>query len=82
MYFIDEKAKERMGHMAIPVWNTCKTAIRRIGVTKNSFSIMPNGSVKFMIYLRFIIINLPCKALLFAHCSFAQWNNSKQTRFS
>ena len=59
-----------------------KTAIRRIGVTKNSFSIMPNGSVKFMIYLRFIIINLPCKALLFAHCSFAQWNNSKQTRFS
>lgn len=82
MYFIDEKAKERMGHMAISVWNTWKTAIRRIGVTKNRFSIMPNGSVKLLICLRFVIINLPCKAPLFAHCSFPQRNNSKQTRFS
>ena len=24
VYFIDEKAKERMGHMAISVWNTCE----------------------------------------------------------
>lgn len=24
VYFIDEKAKERMGHMSIPVWNTCE----------------------------------------------------------
>lgn len=47
-----------------------KTAIRHIGVTKNSFSIMPNGSVKLLICLRIIIINLPCKASLFAHCSF------------
>lgn len=51
MYFIDEKAKERMGHMAWGIWPYlfgihAKTAIRRNGVTKNRFSIMPNGSVK------------------------------------
>lgn len=70
MYFIDEKAKERMEHMAYLFGIHAKTAIRRIGVTRNSFSIMPNGSVKLMICLRIIIINLPCKAPLFAHCSF------------
>lgn len=46
MHFIDEKAKERMGIWPYLFGIHAKTAIRRIGVTKNSFSIMPNGSVK------------------------------------